>query len=308
MENIKEMVYGDNTTVMYVVDVKESKTRTGSTYLRVTLRDKMKREITCNQWGASLGSTVLQKGKLYEVTVNKGTYNGSDSFTLVAVGNESEAGLEEYINDASHMVEEINREIIEAINGITDTELKEFMVYAYGEMVNHGFLSSSAAKSVHHNYKSGLAYHTYGMVKLALAIAQADKRVNKDILVAGCILHDIGKLVELKTEEDGSASYTKEGLLYGHLVIGESLVKKMAEGRISNINTVNHLCHIILSHHGKMEWGSPVEPMTVEAFLVHQIDYTDSRKEIFFKTYETLDDGEIAEKRLHDSTLRICKM
>ena len=296
LKAIKEMNYADNDVALYVVDIKEATTKTNSKYLRVTLRDTKKKEITCNYGGRSLENTELKVGEGYEFIVNRGTYNGNDSYTLVNVKTKL-SDVSEYVSDMSGLAPTMDKYFNDVILSISDNKLKQFTTVMYEKMKEMGFLRSSAAQSMHHNYLSGLAYHTYGMVKVAESIAATDKRVNRDILVVGCLIHDAGKLVELVTDEKGNASYTAKGLLKGHLCIGEEIVSEVARGILEE-DVAMQLSHIMLSHHGKLEWGSPVEPKTLEAFLVHQIDLIDSRKEMFCREYETIESGEVSDKRV----------
>lgn len=136
------------------------------------------------------------------------------------------------------------------------------------------FTSCPAAMGHHHNYIGGLLEHTLGVLKYALAIAPDN--CNKDLLIAGAILHDFGKIDEY--DWSGCTITLKPtGKLLGHIAIGYGTVNHYwSQDQSLDLDTLNGLLHLILSHHGKLEWGSPVEPKMKEAFVLHQADMMDA--------------------------------
>ena len=146
------------------------------------------------------------------------------------------------------------------------------------------FCSSSAAKSMHHNLMGGLLYHTFRMVKTAYSVCDIYTTLNRELLVCGTALHDIGKIEELSTSELGAANYTTDGRLFGHALIGIGMIDKMvAEADIKagretyDREDVRLLKHLIASHHGTLEWGAITLPAVPEAMVLHNIDMIDSR-------------------------------
>jgi 3'-5' exoribonuclease len=134
-----------------------------------------------------------------------------------------------------------------------------------------------AAKGIHHAYKGGLADHILSVMKLAHRIADHYPMADRDLLIAGAMLHDICKVTEISKEGDGFA-YTDEGRLVGHIVMTAQKIREKAS-RIDGFPPAleHHLTHLVISHHGQLDWGSPKVPMTLEALLVHLIDTLDSR-------------------------------
>lgn len=132
-----------------------------------------------------------------------------------------------------------------------------------------------AAVTVHHAYRSGLLEHILSLAAMGDACA-AIYGVDRDLLLAGIVLHDIGKLEELAY--DGSTTYTRDGNLIGHIGLGLTLVRD-ASGRIEGFppELRARVEHMIVSHHGARHLGSPVEPMTEEAFILSAIDDLDAR-------------------------------
>lgn len=143
------------------------------------------------------------------------------------------------------------------------------------------FANAPAARTMHHAYIGGLLEHTLSMATLAEQLADHYPYVNKDLLVAGALLHDMGKALEYTVEE--SFSFSDDGRLVGHIVRAVVMVEAAAEklGTLS-LEQRRQLVHLIASHHGTQEWGSPVVPKTIEAVLLHQIDLLDSRVQGFF--------------------------
>lgn len=134
-----------------------------------------------------------------------------------------------------------------------------------------------AAKSHHHPFLSGLLEHSLTVVRRALGLCLAeDAHVNRDVVIAGALLHDIGKIEEYAYDED-AIDFTEVGNLIGHVTLGYHLVRQ-AIARQGNVPSelATNLLHIVLSHQGRLEYGSPVEPKTAEAFIVHYADTVDA--------------------------------
>jgi len=142
------------------------------------------------------------------------------------------------------------------------------------------FQEAPAAKGIHHAYIGGLLEHSLSVAQIAVLLANHYEGVDHSLLVAGALLHDIGKLEEL-TFEAGLVQYTVRGRLKGHLVMGSEMVA-VAAGLIKNFpeDLLEQLQHLILSHHGRQEFGSPTVPMTVEALILSFIDDLDAKMNI----------------------------
>jgi 3'-5' exoribonuclease len=133
-----------------------------------------------------------------------------------------------------------------------------------------------AARTIHHAYRGGLLEHVLKMMEAALPLARA-YGANEDVVVAGILLHDIGKLEELASEP-GGARYTRDGNLVGHIGLGLVMAREAIAGISGFPDDLRaQIEHIIVSHHGTREKGSPVEPRTVEAFIVAMVDELDTR-------------------------------
>ncbi len=138
------------------------------------------------------------------------------------------------------------------------------------------FQKAPAAKTNHHAWIGGLLEHVLGLCKLAKSVLVHYPQINPDLVYAGLIMHDFGKVEEM--DADRSFEYTDKGRLIGHLIIGvEILIKKAAEIPNFPPKILEHIEHIVLSHHGRLEYGSPKRPKTLEAIVVHYLDDMDSK-------------------------------
>jgi len=138
------------------------------------------------------------------------------------------------------------------------------------------FQIAPAAKTNHHAWVGGLLEHVLGLCQLAKSVLQHYSQINLDLVLAGMIMHDIGKIEEIDPER--LFAYTDRGRLIGHLIIGvEILIRKAAEIPNFPEKILQHIEHIILSHHGRLEYGSPKRPKTLEAIVVSYLDDMDSK-------------------------------
>lgn len=161
----------------------------------------------------------------------------------------------------------------------------------YDETIYKYFMMGAAAKSVHHAYLGGLLEHTVSVAQLGKYLASNYEPVNVDLVIAGCLLHDIGKLYELSAFPKND--YTDEGQLLGHIVLGLDKISEVAR-EIPELSkeALLLLKHTIISHHGEYEYGSPKRPKCIEAMIVHLADYSDSKLKMFEETLRSTDENE----------------
>ena len=158
------------------------------------------------------------------------------------------------------------------------------------------FYSYPAAKTNHHAFESGLAFHTATMVRLADAIGDIYPQLNKSLLFAGIMLHDLAKVIELSGPDD--TEYTVRGNLIGHIaLIDEEITKVLLELKIDDSKEdVTVLRHVILSHHGLLEYGSPVRPRIMEAEILHMIDNLDAEMMMMTGALAKVGEGEMTSR------------
>jgi len=182
----------------------------------------------------------------------------------------------------------------EQVAAITDPRLRELCA-SFLEQYGPRFARSAAARINHHARRGGLLDHTAQMMRSALAIASVYPQLNRDLLVAGVLFHDSGKLWETCAPESGfGIQHELRGDLLGHISIGIELVNSLwnkldktawKELQPPSEDVRLHLLHLIASHHGEMQYGSPVLPKTPEAAALHYIDNLDARLEMFSDAY-----------------------
>lgn len=235
----------------------------------------------------------LQNGEVYVATGRMKEYQGKLQFNITDIREvmpEDEVDLSSFYEYAKISVKELQDIIEDYINRIDNKILKETTVNILKKhYVNYFFYP--AAVNMHHNYYSGLAYHVYSMLTLADAYLKLYPFLNRSLVYSGIILHDLGKLVELSGPK--GTEYTKEGKLLGHITIGvNELYKVASELGYENTEEITNLAHIIISHHGELEYGSPKEPQTPEAALIHFVDHSDSRMAAIEKEINKTKKGE----------------
>jgi len=154
-----------------------------------------------------------------------------------------------------------------------------------------------AAKSNHHAIRGGLLYHTTTMLKAGEKLLEIYTHLNKDLLYAGIILHDIAKIYEMDSSELGIVSqYTTEGQLLGHIILGINLIDRAGKELEADNEVIMLLQHMILSHHYEPEYGSPKKPMIPEAEMLHYLDILDARMYDMQKALHDVDEGDFSEK------------
>jgi 3'-5' exoribonuclease len=197
-----------------------------------------------------------------------------------------------FYNYAPMPLNEIRLNIESYLNQIENKTLKDVTTAVYEKHESKYYLHPAATK-FHHAYIGGLAYHTLTMLKLVDAMLIVYDYLNKDLLYASTILHDISKVDEI-SGVDGE--YTTEGLLLGHLVMASIEIDKAATTLgLDNAEEVLLLKHLIVSHHGQLNFGSPKKPQTGEALLLWYIDSIDSKFTELKSALESTKPGEFTQ-------------
>ena len=193
--------------------------------------------------------------------------------------------------DYEKIEEEINNTFFE----ITNPKWNRIVRYLLNKY-HDSFFSFPAAKKNHHAFSGGLAFHTVSMLRLAKAIAKEYDVLNESLLYAGVLLHDLGKVKELSGPI--ATKYTLEGNMIGHIVIVDEEIVKACEILQIDYNSeeVILLRHMILSHHGLLEYGSPVRPHIMEAEVLHQIDQLDASIQMMKSSLSHTEFGEFSER------------
>jgi len=190
---------------------------------------------------------------------------------------------------SEYSTEEMRETIKDTIDKIKNHSLNKLLKNVFTKETMSAFLESSAAKGFHHAYKGGLAEHTVEMLYLARPIYDRYPKINKDLLETGILLHDIGKITEYETKL--TTIMTTKGKLTGHIFIGAQIVKTKAPEDMPE-GLVDEVVHMILSHHGKLEFGSPVLPQTTEAIVLGNLDILSANLNSAYHAINNLEPGE----------------
>jgi 3'-5' exoribonuclease len=287
----KDVKEGERVKSVFAVSRKAVPTaKSGKTYLSVTLHDKTgELEARAFDNVEALAQGFEEKDYV-EVEGQVGTFQGKPQLRLDAVAKQDAAALDaaEFTwvpppepkkpekTGFSDADETTWKELLALVDAVTDENVKKLIqAFLEDEDVAARLRRAPAAKSVHHAYAGGLLEHTVSCLKLAHRLADHYPQVDRDLLVAGAFFHDLGKIRELVY--DRQVEYSDEGRLVGHLVMTAQWVHDKARRAGVPRDLEHHVVHLVLAHHGKLEYGSPKLPMTLEAMLTHEIDEIDSR-------------------------------
>lgn len=281
MKKISDLVSSNNEEVELLLrlsDVNIKKTSSGDDYASMIGFDGVDK-IEAKIWSFNDEfKELLVNGEVYKVKARTKQYQNRTQINILAIEQVLENDgydLSMFYEKAKFSSDELAKKINEYFMKINNQTLKTVVSVLLKKHFND-FFNYPAAVSMHHNYFSGLAYHTYSMLKLSDAYLELYPFINKDLVYSGIILHDLGKIVELSGPK--GTEYTKKGKLLGHISLGANEVTSVStELGLEDTEEVINLLHIILSHHGQLEYGSPKEPATPEAALIHFLDYNDSR-------------------------------
>ncbi|NIA31860.1 MAG: HD domain-containing protein [Actinobacteria bacterium] len=194
--------------------------------------------------------------------------------------------LDDFIPKANENEEKLLEQFYEIIKNVRNEHLSLLLKNVFmNEEIKSQIKKTPAGKLWHHCYEGGLIVHTLAVTKIVENLCKLYPKLNRDLAVAGALLHDIGKITEYETK--GYIDYSDEGRLHGHIAIGFHYVASKIED-IDDFppDLKNQLLHLILTHQGSREHGSPVEPMTREAFILYYADEIDSKLNAFERVYE----------------------
>lgn len=271
--------------------------RTGKPFIAFSFQDQSG-SMDGMYWSATDEEIAkFQTGKVVFVRGMRDSYQGKSQvkikqLRLAEEGEPNDPGL--YLERVEVKREDIKREIDEAIFLIREPNIVR-IVHKILNTVEEDFYSYPAAKRFHHAMVGGLSFHTVSMLRIAKSLLKIYPDLNASLLIAGIILHDIGKTIELSGPV--STEYTLKGKMMGHIVIMSELIDQAC--REININSemesIVLLKHVVLAHHGKLEFGSPVVPQIVEAELIHQIDLMDANLNMMLSETAKIEGGEFTE-------------
>jgi 3'-5' exoribonuclease len=267
------------TTYFLVCEKEIRATREGKTYLRIELGDATGR-VEARMWdGFDRAAASFERDDFVKVQARVETYRNKHQLIIEKIrrADDSEIDPADFFAHTKENVEELYAQLLQIVASVGDPWLRQLLesVVCDPELVPR-LKRAPAAKIMHHAYCGGLLEHVVSLCNLCRVVARHYSEVNTDLLLSGAVLHDVGKLRELSYER--SFGYTDEGQLLGHILVEYELVSKKIdaiEGFPPELKIL--VQHMLVSHHGQYEFGSPKLPMFREALLLHYLDDLDSK-------------------------------
>ncbi|WYP27743.1 3'-5' exoribonuclease YhaM [Alkalihalobacillus sp. FSL W8-0930] len=265
-------------------------------FLTLILSDKTG-DIETKLWGASPDDEAAYASKaLIYVQGDLIDYRGRNQLKLSSIRPVSaldNVKISDFVRSAPISSEEMHEEITQFIFEMKNPNIQRITRHLV-KKYQQEFLESPAATRNHHEFVSGLAYHVVSMLRLAKNLSELYPSLDTDLLYAGVILHDLGKVRELSGPID--TSYTLEGKLLGHISIISNEIDAAARELKIEGEEVTVLQHLVLSHHGKGEWGSPKVPIIREAEVLHLIDNVDAKINMMDRALDRVMPGAFSER------------
>ena len=309
MRYINTLCEGETIKNVYLCKGKRSaETRNGKPYDNLILQDKTG-TLDGKVWDPnSSGIADYDEMDFIEVYGEVISYNNNLQLNIKQIrkAQEGEYVAADYMPTSEKSTEGMYRELLGYVSQIENTYLRQAVEYYFvnNETFIKTFKGHSAAKTVHHGFAGGLLEHTLSVVKFCEYMVGAYPILNKDLLYASAICHDIGKTKELSTFPEND--YTDDGQLLGHIIIG---VEMMSDA----IRTIpgfpeklaSELKHCIVAHHGELEYGSPKKPALAEALALNFADCTDAKMQTLTEIFKDKNTNDwLGYNRLFESNLR----
>ena len=285
----------------YMIRAVDTKTTNSNNkkYLDFNLCDKTG-EINAKLWEVPALSEDKYKGNT--VVKIKGSilsWQGALQLKIERIRNindEDKINVEDFVQAAPLKPEFMYDEILGYINNMEDKDIKDIVKYIFEEN-KEKLQYYPAAKRNHHAIRSGLLFHVMTMIHMAEKLSEIYTFLNKDLLYAGVILHDMSKIEEMNSNDFGIVDeYTVEGQLLGHITQGVKKIEVVAEKLGTDKEVSMLLQHLVLSHHYEPEYGSPVKPMIAEAEMLHYLDIVDARMYDIKKVLKDTEKGNFSER------------
>jgi len=283
---------GQAVTSLFLVREKEIRTspRTGSSWLQLELSDRTG-TISAKMWEnfTAIVST-FDRDDVVQIRGRVKLYNGQKELTLETVipSAEHDYELADFLPHTKYDVEELYSKLRAAVAQMSNPYLQQLLTsFIADPAIAPKLKRAPAAMTMHHAFIGGLLEHIVSLIGLARAISEHYRELDADLLLTGVVLHDIGKIEELRYAR--GIEYSTEGRLLGHIMIGAGMVHERIKA-ISGFPTPLAVLveHLILSHHGTHEFGSPTLPQVREAVALNFIDDFDSKMAAMGATIDSL--------------------
>jgi 3'-5' exoribonuclease len=286
---VNQLSHGDSVDESYLVADKQLRAnRQGNLYLQLELRDKTG-SVGARLWNATEElARAFEPGDYLQVRGKTQIFQGSLQIILthIDVMDPTRVEPEDFLPQSSQNVAKLMARLREVLLGMGNPHLRALIeCFLIDDEFVRKYTSAPAGIKNHHAYQGGLLEHVVALLNIADRILDLYPEIDRDVLLTGIFLHDIGKVDELSY--DRSFAYTDEGQLVGHLVMGVEMLRERVErtteltGEPFPPELLLRLKHMIVSHHGSYEFGSPKLPMSLEAVALHYLDNFDAKIHTF---------------------------
>jgi 3'-5' exoribonuclease len=286
---VNQLVHGDSVDEAFLVADKQLRAnRQGSLYLNLELRDKTG-TVGARLWNASESvARLFEPGDFLHVRGKTQVFQGALQIILnhLEVVDPSQIEPEDFLPQSKENITKLMARLREILFAMNNPHLRAVVeCFLIDDDFVRKFTAAPAGIKNHHAYQGGLVEHVVNLLNVADRITEFYPELDRDLLLTGIFLHDVGKVDELSY--DRAFAYTDEGQLVGHLVIGVELLAQKAiqctelTGEPFPAELLLRLKHMIVSHHGSYEFGSPKLPMTLEAIALHYLDNLDAKLHTF---------------------------
>mgnify|MGYP001155037336 CR=1 FL=1 len=273
---IGDSIFGETFAVK---SYKRAATRNNKPFIDIELADNSG-SIKGKVWSDDISACdKVTEGDVVEVTATIEDFMNAPQMKITNMKKTEVYELTELQQKSDFDIDKMWKDLEDIISKIKNPHLKKLLNNVFDEETIQKFKEAPAAYKVHHNYLGGLIEHTWEMIRMSESVQSHYPKLNLDLLQTGILLHDIGKIQEL--EASTTILITNQGKLLGHIYMGAEMVKNKAQDDIPE-DLLNEVLHIILSHHGTKEYGSPVVPMTSEAITVHVMDNASAKIRIAY--------------------------
>ncbi|MEE2825001.1 MAG: HD domain-containing protein [Planctomycetota bacterium] len=282
---VNELSDGETVDQVFLASEKQLRpNRQGNLYLQVRLSDKTG-SLTAMMWNATQNQyDAFENGDYIHVKGTSQLYNGGMQVLAKTIVKTDDSKIDEteFTTLSNASLEKMTGRIAELLRSMRNVHLRNLAeCFLVDEEFMRRFRSAPAGVKNHHAYRGGLLEHTLSLMEVAAVVGPLYEGLDSDLLLMGAFLHDMGKTVELTYEPD--LGYSDSGQLLGHLVQGVDMLNETIQsvtaqsGEAFPEDLANRLKHMIVSHHGQYEFGSPKLPMTLEAIALHHLDNLDAK-------------------------------
>jgi 3'-5' exoribonuclease len=286
---VTDLITDAHVRTSFLVQTCERKiARNGNAYLDLDLRDSTG-VVRAKLWDCDRHTLDFEVEDIVEVDGVVEDYQGTPQIRVRKISkcSPTDVDLFDYLPRSRHDPAEMYAALMNRLRLIPEGPLRTLLLSLLEDFsISEKYKSAPAAMSYHHAFLGGLLEHVLSLVQLGDQVCNHYEFLHRDLVLAGLVLHDLGKIEELSFSR--GFRYSTRGQLLGHISIGLEMVQeRMCQIPDFPAELKSQLEHIILSHHGKMEFGSPKEPMFPEALVVHFLDEIDSKLEAMRAQYAT---------------------